>query len=154
MAWLDDRVWCHPKLTDLSNHAFRVWAHGICYSTGFGTRGRLTRGQQRTIGADKKATAELVDAGLWDIDGSEVVYHEWDEKNGRRDDRRAKDRERKRVERERKRAEESAGLSTGRSKGSAAGPARAEGSEGSEGSDKSKAFGLDVLQDHILRAVQ
>ncbi len=152
MAWLDDRVWCHPKLADLSDRAFRVWVNGIAYSTGFGTQGRLTPGQQRTVGANKKVTGELVAAGLWLLDDTTVIYHEWDEKNGKRDARRAADRERKRLAR-------SVGTSAGQSSGNSTVAARVDSSEGSEGSEKNylKAVPADQEIEHevdkILRSV-
>lgn len=129
MAWIDDRIWCHPKLADVSDKAFRTYVNGIAYSTGFGTRGGLTSAQQKLVGSDKRVRVELVAAGLWDETGAGtgVAVHDWDEHNSKRDARRAADRDRKRKERA-----ASAGASAGRS----AGPARVDGSEGSEGSDR------------------
>lgn len=136
MAWLDDRVWCHPKLADVSDRAFRVWVNGMAYSCGFGTRGVLTAGQQRTIGCDAKARRELVGAGLWDIHVDGVCIHDWDEHNGKRDARRAADRERKRRARSNG---TSAGQSAGQESGESTVAARVEGSEGSDGSEDPKA---------------
>lgn len=101
MAWLDDRIWAHPKLTELSDRAFRVWVNGVAYSSGFGTRGKLTEPQQRLVGASPKIRAELVDNGLWERNGrsADVLIHDWGEHNAKRDERREKDRERKRRER-------------------------------------------------------
>jgi hypothetical protein len=124
VAWLDDRVWCHPKLADLTDRSFRVWVNGMAYSSGFGTRGLLTPGQQRTIGADTRVRRELVAAGLWDETTEGVLIHDWDDHNGKRDARRAADRERKRAAR-----------SNGTSAGTSAGQKCVDGSEGSEGSD-------------------
>lgn len=101
MAWVDDRVWCHDKIVDLSDKAFRVWVHGIAYSSGMGTKGHLSTAHQRLIGTTPKIRAELMAADLWDANGSDgVVIHDWDEHNGKRDERRAKDRERKRLMRQ------------------------------------------------------
>jgi hypothetical protein len=99
MAWLDDRVWSHPKFTDLSPLAFRAYVYGVCYSSGFGTRGHLTSGQLQTIGAKPSIQTELVKVGLWEREASGVYIHDWDEHNGKRDERRARDRERKRLKR-------------------------------------------------------
>jgi hypothetical protein len=102
MAWLDDRVWCHPKVTDLTDEAFRAYINGIAYSSGFDTNGLLTVGQQRQIGATSKTRRELVAASLWDdIDGKGVRVHDWHEHNAKRDEKRRQDRERKRRQRER-----------------------------------------------------
>lgn len=126
MAWLDDRVWCHPKLADVSDRSFRIWINGMAYCSGFGTRGVLTPGQQKTIGSDARARRDLVAAGLWDEVEGGIYVHDWDEHNGKRDERRAADRERKRSAR-------SAGTSAGQS----AGQKCVDGSEGSDGSDVS-----------------
>ena len=99
MAWLDDRAWAHPKFTDLSDKAFRVWAHGLCYSSGFETHGYLSRGQLATIGAKPTIERELTSAGLWEERDGMIYIHEWAEHNGKRDARRAVDRERKRQQR-------------------------------------------------------
>ena len=101
MAWIDDRIWCHPKFSDLSSHAFAAWCKGVAYSSGMSTAGHLTAGQQKLIGADSRARRELVAAGLWDVngDGESVVIHDWNDHNGKRDARRAADRERKRRQR-------------------------------------------------------
>jgi hypothetical protein len=100
LAWLDDRVWCKPKFTDLSDRAFRVWVSGVCYSAGFARKGYLTAGQQKTVGADAKVRRELVAAQCWEERDDGVVYiHDWDEHNAKRDRAREKDRERKRLSR-------------------------------------------------------
>lgn len=133
MAWVDDRIWCHPKLVDLTDAAFRAWVNGVAYSTGFGTRGQLTAGQQRTIGATSRARRELVGAGLWDETETGIVYHDWDAHNGKRDARREADRERKRQLRNGgTSAGTSAGQTPGTSQGTSTVAARVDGSEGSE----------------------
>lgn len=98
MAWLDDRAWCHPKVVGLSAPAYRVWVNAILYSSGMELRGVLSPAHQRLVGANPKVREELVDARLWDdhLDGG-VQIHDWEEHNGRRDDRKVKERERKRL---------------------------------------------------------
>ncbi len=99
MAWLDDRAWCHPKLVNLNDRAFRVYINGISYSSGMSTRGILTPSQQRFIGATASIYRALVSEGLWDeLDGT-VRIHDWDEHNARREARRDADRQRKRHQR-------------------------------------------------------
>ncbi len=97
MAWIDDRIWCHPKFVDLSDRAHRVYVDGLAYSAGFSCRGHLSPGQQRKIGSDAKARRELIEARLWDEngDGASVYIHDWDDHNGKRDARREADRVRK-----------------------------------------------------------
>ncbi len=140
MAWIDDRIWCHPKFADLSSAAFRLYVCGVAYSSGFGTRGYLTRGQQRQIGAAGKTRGELITAGLWDeqADRETVYVHDWDVHNAKRDARREADRVRKREARQSIRASlgTSAGQSAGTSRGASTLSARVDGSEGSEGSEE------------------
>ena len=140
MAWLDDRAWCHPKLVNLSDSAFRAYINSVAYSSGMGLRGILSLPQQRLIGSEKRIVTELISSGLWNvIEGTaSIVINDWDEHNGKRDERRKKDRERKRQLRkyERLSALPSTGTSTGTSAGPSTLPAHVEGSEGSEGSDK------------------
>lgn len=99
MAWLDDRAWCHPKFTDLSAEAFRVYWCGVSYSSGMSTGGVLSPAQQRMLGSDEDIYAELVAAVLWNVRGTDVEIHDWADHNGKRDARKAADRERKRLAR-------------------------------------------------------
>lgn len=100
MAWLDERIWCHPKFTELSDRAFRVHVSALAYSSGFNCRGALTAGQQKVIGSTPKLRRELIAARLWeDKGGGSIEIHDWKEHNERRDNRREADRERKRQER-------------------------------------------------------
>jgi hypothetical protein len=98
MAWIDDRIWCHPKFTGLSPAGFATYVKSVAYASGMGTKGHLDPSQQKLVGGRPIVRAELIAAGLWDIngDGQTVVIHDWDEHNGKRDERRRKDRERKR----------------------------------------------------------
>ena len=139
MAWLDDRAWCHPKLLNLSDQAFRVYINSISYSAGMGTKGRLTAKQQKLIGNNSSTKRRLIGAGLWLSEGSDVLIHDWSLHNQKRDERRAADRLRKRKEREKSAGQsagrspgQSPGTSPGQSAGQSAGTARVEGSEGSE----------------------
>jgi hypothetical protein len=97
MAWIDDRIWCHPKIIDLPAKAQAAYMFGLAYSSGMATGGKLTHAQQRLIGSDAKTRAQLVDAGLWDENGDSatVTIHDWDDHNGKRDERRERERQRK-----------------------------------------------------------
>ena len=98
MAWIDDRIWCHPKIVGLSDKAKVAYVFGLAYSSGMATAGRLDAATQKRVGANPRTRGELVGAGLWDVngDGTTIVIHDWEEHNSKRDERRAKDRERKR----------------------------------------------------------
>lgn len=110
MAWMDDRVWCHPKFTDLSSDAFRAYWCGVAYSAGMGTKGVLTPAQQVLVGATAETRAELENAGLWDPLDASVHVHDWDDHNGKRDARRVADRERKRAARSAEKARKQANV--------------------------------------------
>jgi hypothetical protein len=120
LAWIDDRVWCHPKLTDASDAAAWTWVKSIAYSSGFNTGGRLTPGQQKAVGASPRVRRELLERGLWNEAGGDITIHDWADHNSKRDARRAADRERKRQERRGQSAGTSAGRSAGQSGGNAA----------------------------------
>lgn len=110
MAYLDDRIWCHPKLVGLSCRGFRAWVNAIAYSSGFGLRGRLTPPHQHTLRLGGPVVDELVAADLWERDGADVLIHDWDDYNGQRDDNRErveKLREQARERKRRQRARES-----------------------------------------------
>lgn len=96
MAWIDDRIWCHPKLVGLTDHAFAAYIKSLAYASGMNTNGHLTVPQQKLIGADTRARRELLEARLWDIngDGETVAIHDWNEHNGARIARRERERER------------------------------------------------------------
>jgi hypothetical protein len=112
MAWIDDRIWCHPKIVGLSDKAKVAYTFGLAYSSGMSTAGKLDRSIQRMLGATSRTRAELVDAGLWVPNGAEgtVTIHDWEEHNGLRDRRREKDRKRKREARARARASAGQGV--------------------------------------------
>jgi hypothetical protein len=98
MAWIDDRIWCHPKFNKLTAQAFATYVRAVAYSSGMSTGGQLDQATQKLVGGTRRVRAELVGAGLWDVngDGETVHIHDWDEHNAKRDERRRKDRERKR----------------------------------------------------------
>jgi hypothetical protein len=102
VAWLDDRIWCHPKFADLTDHAFTAYIKGIAYSSGFSTKGHLTAGQLKTIGIDGRAKKELIAAELWHLngDGKSIDIHDYAEHNEKREARREKERERLRARRQ------------------------------------------------------
>lgn len=147
MAWIDDRVWCHPKLTDISDKAFRVNIHGLAYSAGFGCRGVLTVGQQKQIGSNAKVKRELLVAGLWDaLEAGAVAISGWDEHNGKRDDRRVKERDRLRAKRKLERDAErnSTQLVRATERATDADARCVEGSEGSEGIEGSAVYSAPI----------
>ncbi len=107
MAWVDDRIWCHPKIAGLSHLAFRIYICSLAYSGGFGLGGVLTKEHQHVIHSTAAARKELVAAGLWeDVGGGAIEIHDWKEHNEKRDARRRADRDRKRTARNRDKGSE------------------------------------------------
>lgn len=114
MAWIDNRIWAHPKLLACTPRARWVYVAGLAYSAGFSTRGTLTKSHQKAIGSTAKTRQELVQNLLWhesETERGSVEINDWDEHNEKRDDaleaRRQADRDRKHRERERRRTDKS-----------------------------------------------
>lgn len=104
MAWLDDRIWAHPKLARVGWKARAIYMYSLAYSSGFGLYGRLEPGHQRMIGSSPSVRENLIEVGLWnEAESGAVEINDWNEHNAKRDDaiveKRAKDRERKRLAR-------------------------------------------------------
>ena len=97
MAWIDDRIWCHPKFIGLTAQAFSAYVKGLAYSSGMSTNGRINGPTQKLVGAPPRIRAELVAAGLWDLngDGTTIHIHDWQEHNGNREAKKQADRDRK-----------------------------------------------------------
>lgn len=78
MTWvkLDADFPEHPKVVDLSDDAFRAFIGGLCYCNHYLTDGRITPGAIRRL-ASRRVATELVDAGLWEQNGSGVIVHDY-----------------------------------------------------------------------------
>lgn len=139
MAWIDDRIWCHPKFAAASKPARWSYVAAIAYSTGFRTKGVLTDEQLKLIGATAKERAELVSSGLWHELSNGISINDWHEHNSKRDAKRDSDRDRKRRQRAKER-ENVTDMSRVTSSVTSSVTAQAEGSEGSETKD----FALEV----------
>lgn len=100
MAWLDDRIWAHPKIAGVPVAARWLYVCSIAYSSGFGLYGILDKGQLRALGATPRTKEALIVAGLWEDAGDgRIEIHDWAEHNEQRDGRVAESR---RIERRRK----------------------------------------------------
>src|SRR5437016_2129606 len=83
MSWvkLDDGFAEHPKVSALTDRAFRLYLTGLCYCARNLTDGTLPPRGLRTVlagsGATKKHVLELVGAGLWEVDGDEHSVHDY-----------------------------------------------------------------------------
>lgn len=76
MVWikLDDRFPEHPKVAGLSDKAFRLHIEAMCYAGRNLTDGKLPG---RPFRRSKKATNELLDAGLWFLGDDGLEIHDF-----------------------------------------------------------------------------
>ena len=86
---IDDSFYDHPKLIRLEavagEHyaaAIALWTFAGCWAAKHGTDGRVQRLRLHRLApfdADQVngATNALIEVGLWELDGDEVVYHDW-----------------------------------------------------------------------------
>ena len=65
MTWikLEDSAVDHPKISGLSDRAFRAWIRSLSYASRFLTDGRLPAPFLATVA--RKVQDEIMDAGLW-----------------------------------------------------------------------------------------
>lgn len=79
MSWVkvDDKAWSHPKFTDLSGNAVRLWLFALCWCNQQETDGNIPRGALRVLGGSPKDARALVAAGLWVETDSGWVVHDF-----------------------------------------------------------------------------
>lgn len=82
MTWikLDDQVTEHPKTAGLSCEAWTLWIHGLTYCSRNLTDGEIPKAflpRLSPVRRVKKATQELVDAGLWVDEGARIQVHNY-----------------------------------------------------------------------------
>lgn len=99
---LDDQFPRHPKVSRLSDAAFRLHVEAMCYAAQWLTGGSVP---SSVVGRRSRAAVSLERAGLWERDqnGNGWRIHDWADWNPSADDvlkRRARDRERLRRWRE------------------------------------------------------
>lgn len=80
-ARIDDMLPGHPKVTSLSDAAFRLYISAICWSSMHRTDGHIPAAQLRFIAAPIKrpqlAVDQLVLSGLWEKNGNGWVIHDY-----------------------------------------------------------------------------
>jgi hypothetical protein len=77
---LDDQFIDHPKIVGLSNAAFRLWLAGLSYSARHLTDGAIPAPGVRTLTSIRyplKASRELLDAGLWELNEGVYWIHDY-----------------------------------------------------------------------------
>jgi hypothetical protein len=82
MVWvkIDDGFPDNPKVDRLSDGAFRLYVSALCDCQRHLTDGRVdTKRIQRLVPKFKKAyITELVEAGLWEVNGQGFVVHDFE----------------------------------------------------------------------------
>jgi hypothetical protein len=93
MSWikLDDQIFTHPKVVELSKDAKLLYLAGLCYCGAQLTDGMITKGATRvllaTIEANCEAIASLVDSGLWEAnENGSFQVHDYLEHQSSRDE--------------------------------------------------------------------
>jgi hypothetical protein len=75
---LDDHFADHPKILGLSDGAYRAFVDGLCYASRYLTDGHIPTAAVKTIARHKlRPVAELIEAGLWEQNGSGVIVHDY-----------------------------------------------------------------------------
>lgn len=79
MPWvrLEDDFFQHPKIAPRSLAAKGLWATAIGYSNYYLTDGHISRAAARLLGATKRITDELEQAGLWKVAADGWVIHDY-----------------------------------------------------------------------------
>lgn len=79
MSWVkvDDKAWSHPKFTDLSGNAVRLWLFALCWCNQQETDGNIPRGALRVLGGSPKDARALVSAGLWKVTDAGWEVHDF-----------------------------------------------------------------------------
>lgn len=79
MPWvrIDDLFPEDPKITGLSDRAFRVWLEGLAYCARQLSDGHIPASSVKTIRGTRKSVDELVNAGLWQQNGTGYVVQNY-----------------------------------------------------------------------------
>ena len=87
MTWakLDDLFPENEKVAGLSDAAFRLYIHGICYAARNLTDGKIPSSARRGLGGTMGRISELLDAGLWEIHEGGWLIHDYLEYNPSRE---------------------------------------------------------------------
>ena len=80
MTWvkIDDHFADHPKIIGLSDAAYRAFVDGLCYSARYLTDGQIPTAAVTVVTRSRpRVAAALIDAGLWEQNGSGVIVHDY-----------------------------------------------------------------------------
>lgn len=81
MPWfkVDDGLYSHPKWVAASPAAKALWVTAGSWSASQLTDGHVPTYILPVVGGKPKAAQELVELGLWEMNGNGWVFHDWEE---------------------------------------------------------------------------
>ena len=83
MSWfkVDDGIHDHPKTEHLSLAAVGLWTLAGAYCSRHLTDGAISANRVGKLGGDDDLVRELLDAGLWRVEGRSYIFHDWHDYN-------------------------------------------------------------------------
>lgn len=88
MTWfkVDDQLAFHPKTIAAGNAAMGLWVRAGSWASAQLTDGYITGEIVPILGAKKTDIERLVTSGLWIPNGRGFRFHQWEERNPRREE--------------------------------------------------------------------
>jgi len=74
---VDDSLYSHPKWVAASPAAKALWVTAGSWCASQLTDGHVPRHVLPIVGGKPRAAQELVDLGLWEMNGNGWVFHDW-----------------------------------------------------------------------------
>ena len=83
VSWfkVDDGIHDHPKTEHLSLAAVGLWTLAGAYCSRHLTDGAISANRVGKLGGDDDLVRELLDAGLWRVEGRSYIFHDWHDYN-------------------------------------------------------------------------
>lgn len=82
---VDDEFHSHPKVMQCSNDAIGLWCRAGSWCQKYLTDGYVPASAIEALGGSEASAAALVKSRLWELRPGGYQFHEWDERQGRRD---------------------------------------------------------------------
>lgn len=88
MAWfkVDDKLHTHPKWLSASPQAKALWTSAGSWSAAHRTDGHVPEFVIGALGGRPRDAQELADRGLWLVNDTGWIFHDWEEHQPLRDD--------------------------------------------------------------------
>lgn len=79
MAWfkVDDKFHSHPKVIGLPLRALGLWVKAGAWCSDQLTDGKVPRAALTVLGGSPSDAGQLVNVGLWVVDGNGWRFHDW-----------------------------------------------------------------------------